>query len=242
MTFHLQAHGATDIGLFRSNNEDAYLPSLQDHLFLIADGLGGHQAGEVASKEAIEIFYTLFTSKETYITCVEDIYSLFRFCYEKTNELLYELAAANEQLQGMGTTFCALTFFQDTAVYSHVGDSRIYRLHKCVIEQLTQDHSTIVEKEDLYGLDEPVVGKGLLTKAMGTTPYLEPDIGKVLVEAGDLFLLATDGLTDLLTIGEIETILNRCVTIGEKVRSLIAMAKQKGGEDNITLILIEALR
>ena len=241
MSFHVYAHGASDIGLVRTNNEDAFLPSVRDQLFLIADGLGGHKAGEVASKEAIEFFFTLFSEKASSISSASDVVDLLKDCYSKTNERIYSLSLTSELLHGMGTTFCALKFFDGSAIYSHTGDSRIYFLHDYSLAQLTQDHSVKRDIDSLGSLDLPFP-KGFLTKAMGTTPTLEPDIGIVEIHAGDMFLLSTDGLTDMLSQGEIEAVLNRPLTIGEKVRSLIASAKQKGGDDNITMILVEVAR
>jgi PPM family protein phosphatase len=241
MTLHLTAHGASDVGLVRVNNEDAFLSSLRDQLFLIADGLGGHQAGEVAAREAIEIFFSNFLEKEALLASIQDVVDLLKSCYTKTNDQIYALSLTSDLLAGMGTTFCALKFFDNQAVFSHAGDSRIYRLHDYTLEQLTIDHS-IKRDSSPFAMPEISSPKGFLTKALGTTPVLEPDVGMLPVQAGDMFLLATDGLTDRVSQGEIEAVLNRPLTIGEKVRSLIASAKQKGGEDNITMILVEVMR
>lgn len=233
MPFRLHAHGASDVGLIRSNNEDAFLCSVSDGLFLLADGLGGHQSGEIAAREAVEVFFTLFMEREDSLVSVEDVVDLFHFCYMSTNQYIYELSLSHDLLRGMGTTFCAVKIFQNIAVFSHVGDSRIYHLHDFVLKQLTLDHSI---RRWFFGTD---TSKGFLTRALGTMPFITPDIGRCIISEGDSILLCTDGLSDMLTCGEIEAILNKPLTLGEKVRTLNASAKQKGGEDNITMILIE---
>ena len=242
MPFKVQFHGASDVGLVRTNNEDAWLAGPNNTIFLVADGLGGHQAGEVAAREAIEKFFSLFIelfpqTQQDPLTDAQ-VEERLKVCFEKTNEHVFELSSTHELLKGMGTTFCALTLHGEKAAISHVGDSRIYLLRNGVLDQLTKDHCWT---RGLFFASQPEerMSKGVLTRAIGTMPTVEPTIQMISLQPHDLFLLCTDGLSDMVDHNEIESILNRPMTIGERVRMLVACAKQKGGGDNITMILIE---
>jgi serine/threonine protein phosphatase PrpC len=244
MPFKVHSHGASDVGLVRTNNEDAWAAGPDGRIFIIADGLGGHQAGEVAAREAIEFFFSsfaeLFPDKKQESLTDAEIEERLQACFERTNGHIFKLSTTHELLMGMGTTFCALTFHDGKAAISHVGDSRIYLLRDSALEQLTKDHcwtrglAFVPQPEDR-------MAKGVLTRAIGTTPQVEATIRLLPVLANDLFLLCTDGLSDMVSHAEIESILNRPMTIGERVRMLVACAKHKGGGDNITVILIEVL-
>lgn len=242
MPFKVHSHGASDVGLVRTNNEDAWLAGPDGRIFLVADGLGGHQAGEIAAREAVEVFFSAFTdlfpvaSQEPRSDA--EIEERLRKCFQKTNEHVFALSGTHELLKGMGTTFCALTFHGRRVGVSHIGDSRMYLLRGGVLEQLTKDHCWTRGPFFTHGSDERTV-KGILTRALGTMPQVEPTIRIMPLQANDLFLLSTDGLSDMLSHEEIESILNRPMTIGERVRMLVASAKQKGGGDNITVLLVE---
>ena len=243
MPFRIHSHGSSDVGLVRTNNEDAWFASPDGKVFLIADGLGGHQAGEVAAKESVERFLSAFLAafpeKDADLSD-EEIGRRLRTCFEKTNERLFQLAGQHELLRGMGTTFCSLSIHDGRAAIAHVGDSRIYRHRGGSLEQLTKDHCW---SQALFVIPEfEGQTKGMLTKALGTMPTIDPSILLLPIASHDLFLMCTDGLSDMLTHGEIESILNRDMTIGERVRMLIAAAKQKGGGDNVSVILVEAIQ
>jgi protein phosphatase len=244
MSLRLQSHGLSDVGLVRTNNEDAWLSSPEDQLFLLADGLGGHQSGEVAAREAIEFFndtYCEWKKRDTDEPFTEhDVMLGLRICFEKTNDHLFELACSHELLRGMGTTFCSLSFYDEMVAVSHVGDSRVYRLRSNTLEQITRDHCWT--KGLLFS---PPVGfgfsKGVLTRALGTMPKVEPTVRLLTVQHRDIFLLCSDGLSDMVSHVEIEDILRRPLTIGERVRMLVSTAKNNGGVDNITVILVEVV-
>jgi protein phosphatase len=244
MPLKVHSHGASDVGLVRSNNEDSWLAGPDGRIFLIADGLGGHQAGEVAAREAVEQFFFFFVErfpeKQQDLVADAEIEERLQVCFERTNDYVFRLSCSHELLKGMGTTFCSLTFHDGKAVASHVGDSRIYLLRDSVLEQLTKDHCW-TRGVVFAPQPEERMAKGVLTRAIGTMPKVEPTIRLFPVQANDVFLLCTDGLSDMMTNAEIESILNRPMTIGERVRMLVAFAKHKGGGDNITVILIEVL-
>ncbi len=251
----LKAHGISDTGLVRTNNEDAWFVSVQESLFLVADGLGGHQAGEVASKEAIEKFCEIFLAEKELMKLSKcdtspgmmiehPILSYMRVAVEETNNSLHALSTSHGLLKGMGTTLLALHIMNERAFICHVGDSRLYRIRKShSLEQITKDHlisyplakSLPREKEACQGQ------KGYLTKAIGTQPSVEPDLFSVPVYDGDIFLMCSDGLSDMVDERDIESTLEMPLTIEQKVRMLVSLAKENGGVDNITVLLVEVV-
>lgn len=242
MPFYIHSHGASDPGLVRTNNEDSWFASPDYRIFFVADGLGGHQAGEVASREAVETFVSLyvedFFSNKAENLSEDQIKLRLQKCFEIVNQRLHTLSGFHDLLKGMGTTFCGLTFHDSKVAVSHIGDSRIYLHRNGELTQLTKDHCS-TQPFSLIPYCEGPLPKGYLTRALGTMDMVEPSIQMIPFEAHDCFLLCTDGLSDMLSNYEIESIINRPMTIGERVRMLIAQAKQKGGADNITLILVE---
>ncbi len=230
----LKSYGTSDIGLVRTNNEDAWHAALQDALFLVADGLGGHQSGEIASKEAIEFFLQAYQQEA--LNPSDDLERLYR-SFRYVNREIYSLSYSHELLKGMGTTLIALHIKQEKAFICHVGDSRIYRFNKIdqEIEQITQDHLISL------GRDRPMGYKGYLTKAIGTQGEVSPDLLSVNVKVGDIFLMCTDGLSDMMKEVDMAKTLSLSLTLEQKVRMLISMAKGNGGVDNITVLLIEVV-
>ncbi len=247
MPYKLCAYGLSDMGLVRQNNEDVWGCLAEQHLYVLADGMGGHQAGEVAAKEAVVFLCShvrkLLEQEANQELPLEEIVQLIGMAIEDTNQFVYELSLSSELLTGMGTTLCCLYFHDDYVVHAHVGDSRIYRLRNAKIEQLTQDHSLLREMRDRgqLGNDENgvLLYKNIITKAIGTEALVAPSVNLSLISPKDIYLLCSDGLSDLISKREIELILNQPHTVEEKVRSLIHAAKQKGGYDNITVVLVE---
>ncbi len=162
---------------------------------------------------------------------------------QDTNNFIYELGLTDDMLTGMGTTLLCLYFHNDMVVRAHVGDSRLYRLRHGTLEQMTQDHSLLRELIEIGKVKEKESTefqyKNIITRAIGTEASVEPTISISKIEGGDVYLLCTDGLSDLLSQKEIENILKQPLTVEERVRSLIAAAKRKGGYDNVTVVLIE---
>jgi protein phosphatase len=245
--YTIASYGLSDPGLVRENNEDVWGCLPGHHFYVVADGMGGHQAGEVAAREAVIFLCTelrkILDTQALADRPAEDVMAHIRSCVEDTNQFIYELSTSHELLGGMGTTLCCLYFHKDYVIWGHVGDSRIYRLRKGRLEQLTQDDSLLRELTDggrlvEYDADE-FAYKNIITKAIGTEQAVSPAMNCAIVEPHDLFLLCTDGLSELLAKEEIEAHLNQPYTVEEKVRALIAAAKQKGGYDNITTVLVE---
>ena len=242
MLYQISVNCVSDIGLVRQNNEDALKIIKDEQFFVLADGMGGHQAGEVASNEAVNQLCSLFQSHlerfhldlETASHCLKDI-------IQAVNAKIYQLGKKTPAYRGMGTTLCCLYFHIDGLICGHVGDSRIYRFRKGVLEQITQDHSLLRELIDLGQLSEQQAGdflyKNIITKAIGTEPNVEPTIKCITVELDDVFLMCSDGLSDLVPINEMQTIVAEHSN-EEAIQILVNTAKKNGGFDNISLILL----
>jgi serine/threonine protein phosphatase PrpC len=242
MPYKISAYGISDVGLVRQNNEDFWLQS-GDDFFILADGMGGHQAGEIASREAVEglsrIFQEMLQSSNRSFDDIQDV--LYQ-AIKKTNTITYQMGRSHPELKGMGTTLCCVFIHQNGIIYGHVGDSRIYRLRKRQIERLTEDHSLLRELINLGQLDENRASnflyKNIITRAIGTESFVEPTIHTGDIKPGDMILMCTDGLTDLLSDKEIEKIM--LLSDEEEIgKNLIKAAKQRGGYDNITVVMIK---
>lgn len=233
--------GATDIGLLRSNNEDTYLVMPEAGLFAISDGMGGAAAGEIASRYFIETAQAVFRSRAS--SFGETNHELARKVFRCSNERIFEHTAQYPDDKGMGCTGDLLVFDGDRYVIGHVGDSRIYLLRDGILRQLTKDHSLVQRLVDKGTLTPEEAKhhprKNIILQALGIDPSVSFDI---LADAGlshDIFLLCTDGLTDMVADSAIRDILFSSMSIQHKVKELIAAAIAAGGRDNVTVILCE---
>ncbi len=236
----IESYGISDIG-GRSNNEDVWAELPDDHFYVVADGMGGHLAGEVASKEAV---LHLCDSIEKFLRkqphpSVEAAKKLLKQALIEANASIRSLAAKHPDFSGMGTTLCALLIVGNQLVYAHVGDSRIYRFRE-TLERLTSDHSLRQEMEnkgETTSTDYPY--RHVLTRALGISSQVEPDINVTSFLPGDSYFLCSDGLHDPLTDKQIETILRQSSSIREAALDLVAAAKNAGGQDNITILILK---
>lgn len=243
------AYGLSDIGLVRQNNEDVWLEMPEERFYILADGMGGHQAGEIAAKEAVvalsDAFKKAFKKGSKATKDLVDAQHYIEKGIQHANNVVYKMSRIHESLRGMGTTLCCIYFHEQGLVIGHVGDSRIYRLRGKELVQLTEDHSLLRELVEQGQLSEQQAGdflyKNIITKAIGTEPFVEPTVNLEDVEKGDKFLMASDGLTDLLSSEEIETILNEIPDNQQAAKQLVSAAKSNGGHDNITVLLIEVV-
>lgn len=245
-TYKITAVGLSDIGMVRKNNEDAWCALPKQHFYALADGMGGHAAGEVAAHEAIKVLCERIaedlTAQDEDFT-LDEARHLVIDAIETVNTHVYKMGRKNPDLRGMGTTLCCLLFHPKGLVYGHVGDSRIYRLRKGHLFQMTKDHSLVRELVDTGKLDERQAGeylyRNIITRAVGTEPFLEPSVRVCDLSAGDLFLVCSDGLSDHLSREEMEEMLKGHGTLQEITQALLKAAKEKGGFDNITLIVAQ---
>lgn len=228
---------ATDIGLVRPVNEDSYI-CLDSAVYVVADGMGGHAAGEVASalltQTAKEILEGLDPENITE--------ALLRQVVLEANRRILAKAAADNIYNGMGTTASLLCLKETEAVWAHVGDSRIYLLREGSLQQITKDHSLVwdlVENGSLTPEEAQTHPKrNLLTRAVGVDAELLVDTGNFAIVAGDKFLLCSDGLTNMVNESSIKNIIN-IMPVDNPAKLLIEQALAAGGIDNITAILIE---
>jgi serine/threonine protein phosphatase PrpC len=246
MSYEVKAAGMSDIGLIRENNEDVWNALPNQRFYILADGMGGHSAGEVAAREAVNALST-FVAKHININApaykLDEARSLILNAIKEVNAHVYKLGRRDNELKGMGTTLCCLHFHPKGLVYAHVGDSRIYRLRKRKLFQMTKDHSLLRELVDLGQISERQAGgflyKNIITKAIGTEPTVEPSVRFADILDRDLYLMCSDGLSDLLSQGEIEAILNEDLPLEQTAQRLVDSAKEKGGYDNVTVVLTE---
>lgn len=230
----------SDIGLVRALNEDSLcvLPKLG--LFAVADGMGGHLAGEVASATALQMLEQELGKR---LQDGELPEQALVGAVQEANRKVYELSSANQQWSGMGTTITALLKREEAVYIAQVGDSRAYLLHESLIEQLTEDHSLVRELVKNGELTEEQAmhhpQRNVLTRALGIAPSLNVDIYQQKVSPGDLLLLCTDGLTGYLSPAEIMLTVDNSTDLDTAARSLVDKALAAGGKDNITVILLE---
>ena len=232
---------ATDIGLLRSNNEDAYLIMPEAGVFAISDGMGGAAAGEIASRYFIETAQAVFRGRAP--SSSETNNQLVRKIFRRSNERIFEHTAQYPDDEGMGCTGDLLVFDGDRYVVGHAGDSRIYVLRDGILRQLTKDHSFVQRLVDSGTLTPEEAKhhprKNIIMQALGIDPSVSFDILEGAGLNHDIFLLCTDGLTDMVADSAIQHILASSLSIQQKVNELMAAAIAAGGRDNVTVILCE---
>lgn len=238
--FHLKSFGLSDIGLSRTNNEDVWAAFPEVGFFALADGMGGHLGGEIAAKETLD-FLERFVREMQTGDPMEQIIEM-RDGIEKANRKIFQMGLRSKHLRGMGTTLCCLLWKNSSIVYAHVGDSRIYRMRGKKIEQLTQDHSFLARllKVQKRTNETPYPYKNVLTRAIGFPGKANPEISVATHEIGDLYVLCSDGLSDVLSLSEIEQTILEHPTLSIAAEKLIDLAKIKGSPDNVTLLLVQS--
>ena len=235
----------TDIGKAREINQDYYYISDDTEipqLYILADGMGGYKGGEIASSLAAESAARYIKSNfSSNLIEKEEILKLVENAVEYANMVVYEKSKEVEELEGMGTTLEICLIYNNKAYIGHVGDSRISRIRKDVIRKLTKDHSYVQKLiEDKKITREEAKyhpKKNMLTKALGCTPYVEPDIRARNFEKGDIFIMCSDGLTNMVDEKQIYDIVTR--DIEKAAEELVNEANAAGGYDNITVIIIK---
>jgi protein phosphatase len=251
----VQFAGQTDVGLKRNHNEDSYLLLADHNLYMVADGMGGHSSGEVASRMAVETLAQFFrdTAED------EDVTWPYRFdkgqTYEENrlatgvklaNLRIHESAASNNKQKGMGTTLVTLRFAREGMVIGHVGDSRCYRVRNGQIEALTEDHSLLNDYIKLKQLTEEEIAnfphKNVIVRALGMKDSVQVDIRTERPQVGDIYLLCSDGLCGMIEDDKIlEVILQHQTNLEAGCSSLIEAANANGGNDNITAVLLRVI-
>jgi PPM family protein phosphatase len=249
----LTAHGLTDVGRQRKHNEDHVLVRPDLDLYVVADGMGGHNAGDVASKlatKSIDNFFQATQFSPVPGDPTEEEAGLAPGArrlvagIRKANRDVYEISSTFQQHQGMGSTVVAMHIARDNGQVhvAHVGDSRCYRIRAGEIVQLTRDHSLVNDalalKPDLTPDEIARLPKNIITRALGMKDLVKVDIHSSDVEAGDVFLLCSDGLSGMVDDEQILEIVGITDDLGEACELLIALANDAGGTDNISSVLV----
>ncbi len=243
----IQHAALSDVGLRRTNNQDSHVVHLatsddawarNGHLFIVADGMGAHAAGELASKLAVDtipLTYQKNRDKPAHVALQKAI--------QEANHIIHNRGQANPDFQGMGTTTSALLLLPRGAIVAHVGDSRVYRLRGSQLDQLSFDHSLVWELTAAGQISggNPAIPRNIITRSLGPNPDVEVDLeGPFPVTVGDVFLLCSDGLSGEVPDEEIGTIL-QCLPPEEAVQLLVDLANLRGGPDNITVIVARVM-
>lgn len=233
----------TDIGKAREQNQDYYYITPDDEspkIYILADGMGGYRGGEVASNLATNAVREYVKNNFKCENTKEELLELVRSSMIYANEVVFKKSKEIQELEGMGTTLEVCLIYNNKAYIGHIGDSRIYRIRKGMMRKLTKDHSYVQQLVEEKKITREEANnhpkKNMLTKALGCTPFVEPDIRARNVEKNDIFIMCTDGLTNMVSEEEIcDTVIKNPEKAAEV---LVKQANNFGGYDNITVVII----
>lgn len=237
----------TDPGLTRDNNEDAVAFDPLTGLCILADGMGGYNAGEIASGMAAAFIKSemgRWLSQAGRHANGKEVRRAMEICVENANHSIFNAANSNPQYTGMGTTLVVGVFQQTRLMLGHIGDSRCYRLRGTEFQQITKDHSLLQEQIDA-GLITPEqaltsLNKNLVTRALGVEDTVLVEVNEHRVEAGDIYLMCSDGLSDMVSDSAIAGVMLAAGSLEQKAKQLIVAANEGGGRDNISVLLAYA--
>jgi|SRR5579859_1938768 len=254
MSLTVEVAGKTDIGCVRKNNEDNLGWDQRLGLYVVCDGMGGALAGEVASKMGVDLVLDYFreatqTGEYPEFGALPADMSIagkhLSSAIQRANKAIYEAGQAKQSQHGMGSTIVAILVQENFLTVAHAGDSRIYRLREGVLEQLTQDHSLVMEqvRRGLITMEQAEKSdmQNIIIRALGSEDVVEPDVQDLIAFRNDIYLLASDGLTKLVKDDSIKQILGNSRSLDAACEDLIKAAKEKGGDDNITCLLLRVV-
>ena len=252
-SFELHSFALTDIGKRRQVNQDAFLRDDETGVWIVADGMGGHKAGEVASREAIDAAFAMVKRQKAEMlqrldrgeafddNTAWEASRMLEGAIQSATYMVFGLAELDSEKAGMGTTISAMVALGDHVITGQVGDSRIYRVRQGTVTQLTEDHTLInwQLKQGLITAEEAQRSKNrnVITRAVGNREYVQVDTNVLELEPGDQYLLCSDGLHGYLRVDEIPTI--AAVGGNLAVKRFVDLANARGGRDNITAVLVE---
>ncbi len=233
----------TDIGEKREMNQDYFFSSEEPvgtlpNLFIVADGMGGHNAGDIASRTVVETMTAV--AEETGEVNIPDI---LIECAERANEALRDYAGEHEEMKGMGSTIVAAVLNDHTLVAANVGDSRLYLVGSEIIRQVTTDHSLVHEMLMRGEINEELArvhpDKNIITRAVGAAETVQVDTYEEILVPGERILMCTDGMTNMVDDAEILAVMNESEDMAANTERLVELANRHGGKDNITVITID---
>jgi len=246
----IEVAGHTHVGMKRNHNEDSYLLMPEERLFCVADGMGGHSSGEIASKIAVDEIQEFFRLTG------QDLDATWPYKMDKTrnydenrlataiklaNMRIYERANAEQKFKGMGTTVVTVHYASNVAYVGHVGDSRVYFFRNGQLRQVTEDHSLLNDYLKAKKLTpeeiEAFPHKNVIVRALGMKDTVQVDVNRFETQEGDIFLLCSDGLSGMVSDAQIQDTLTRVPDIDAAAKQLIDLANQNGGNDNVTCII-----
>ena len=232
----------TDVGQRRTNNQDyanQYKNKAGKSMIFLADGMGGHRAGNIASEMAVTDLGDAWVATE--ISTINEVREWFAENLEKENQQIHRIGQ-DEEHKGMGTTLEAVAVIDDQVLFAHVGDSRIGLVRNGEYHQLTSDHSLVNALLKAGQITEEEAAhhpqRNIITQSIGQKDELQPDFGMATVEAGDFIVINSDGLTNMISGDEIRDIVVSDLSVEEKAKTLVRFANNAGGLDNITVVLI----
>ena len=238
---------ATDTGLIRQRNEDSLVIDAKHGIAVLADGMGGYNAGDVASNMAVSSLHKGLSVRLSAARSAPQIECLLREEVAISNLAIYQASVAQAQCAGMGTTLVLAVFQNDQVVVAHIGDSRLYRLRGGHLEQLTHDHSLFQEQVDhgVYSREELTLfhPKNLVTRALGVDLEVAVDVNTYPTQIDDIYLLCSDGLTDMAGVDDIrDTIELKREHLKQAAQALVKLANDHGGRDNIAVVLAKVCK
>lgn len=241
----VHAVGLTDVGRVRSINQDSFHLIKEKNISIVADGMGGHAAGDQASKIAVK---TITEILDAYDFNEEDgesgmsVEELVRYALQEANEQILLASLSNQHLQGMGTTAIVAVENKGKLFIGHVGDSRTYLVRNQKISQITEDHSVVQQLVKAGAISEAEAEvhpyKNVITRCLGMQANVEPDTLEMVLEPGDRILMCSDGLSNMVSDATIEQLVNASETPEMTCQKLIDLANENGGTDNITAVLL----
>jgi protein phosphatase len=250
----LMSIGLTDVGRKRNHNEDSFLLDTDLQLFVVADGMGGHKGGGTASSLAVKTIdreirrlWELPDSPFQWQTSLQDspLPQYLRAAVERSCVEIFKAAQSDPKLNGMGTTVIALLLHKEHALFAHVGDSRAYLIRGDFIQQISEDHS-LVNEQIKAGMITPEEAKhsnyrNIITRSVGFEEEVQVDILGLLSEPGDIFILCSDGLANAVEDEEMKKLVLGASSFEEIPKRLIALANERGGDDNITVVIVRRM-
>lgn len=246
----MRSAGLTDIGKVRSINQDSFHIMEEQNIFIVADGMGGHAAGDQASRIAVK---TITEILSTYDFATEEFASddsesgmsieeLIRYALQEANEQILLASMSNQHLQGMGTTAIVGIEYRGSIFVGHIGDSRTYLVRNKQLSQITEDHSVVQQlvKAGAISEEEAQVHpyKNVITRCLGMQANVEPDTMELVLQSGDRILMCSDGLSNMVSNKVMEEVINDNTEPVKACEKLIALANENGGTDNITVVLL----
>lgn len=246
----IEVAGLSHVGMKRNHNEDNFLLVPEENLFVVADGMGGHASGEIASKIAVEELAEFFrmTSKDQDATWPYKMDKQLNYEENRlatgvklANARIFEQASNDSKYRGMGTTIVSVFFGEKTAYVAHVGDSRVYLFRDNQLRLVTEDHSLLNDYLKAKKLTpeeiEAFPHKNVIVRALGMKDSVQVDVGRWEPQQGDIFLLCSDGLSGMVSDAQIEDTLKQVTDLEQATATLIDLANANGGQDNVTCVL-----